>query len=166
MLLVGPDDTKLNHWRGRHALPENPLTGVVVDTVEAPAAGTSTEPRRTTGNLSHGSAQRSPGPRLNPELRQRGDGSHHRPLRREAEVVQRGGWSTATAHVLEPPRRPEAHSPASTPTAVDAPAAAPPRRAAAGRHRRKTPAVAVLTPPHPQLHCFVAPPRMTAAFRL
>ena len=115
------------------------------------------------GNPPHRSAQQSPGPQLNPQRRQRGDGSHHRLLRRVAEVVRRGGWGTATARVLERPRRPTAQSPARTPAPLGAPAAASPCRAAAGHRRRKTPTVAVLTPPHPQWRCFVAPPRITVA---
>jgi len=155
------------HIGAAHAPPPSPRYRAF----HAPTAPQATrllrwKPRRTRGNLPHRSAQQSPEPRFNPERRQRGDGSHLRPLRRVAEVVRRGCWRTATARVLEPPRRPAAKSPASTPAVVDAPAAASPGRAAASRRRRKKPAGAVLTAPHPLRRCFVAPPRMTAASRL
>jgi len=67
-------------YRTLHATPASQATKLL-----------SWKPCRTRGNLSHRSAQQSPGPRLNPERQQRGDVSHHQPLRCAAEVVRSGG---------------------------------------------------------------------------
>jgi len=102
---------------------------------------------------------------LNPERRQRGDGSHQRRLHRVVEVVRRCGWGTAMAHILKPRRLPAARSTDSTPAAGEASGAAPPRRAGAGLRGGRTPAAAVLSLSNSHLRRFVAPARTTAISR-